>query len=102
LTPALPSLKFSVPEVAMKSLLEKLQEKELQIEALRAQIAKLEKDIETLQSAARILNDDEDSNPLADLVAPELSAKAVAITEGHGQKPSNGFDMQANKKKAWP
>jgi hypothetical protein len=87
----------------MKNLLDKLQEKELQIEALRAQIAKLEKDIETLQSAARILSDDEDSNPLADLVAPELSAKAVAVATGdHGQKPNNGFDPQANKKKAWP
>ncbi len=83
----------------MKSLIEKLQEKELQIEALRAQIAKLEKDIETLQSAARILSDDEDSNPLADLVAPEL--KGVGAGD-HGQKPSNGFDPQANKKKAWP
>ena len=84
----------------MKNLIDKLQEKELQIEALRAQIAKLEKDIETLQSAARILSDDEEgSNPLADLVAPEL--KGVAAGD-HGQKPSNGFDPQANKKKAWP
>ena len=58
----------------MKTLLEKIHDKELQIEALRAQIAKLERDIETLQSAARILNDDDEGNPLADLVAPELSA----------------------------
>lgn len=88
----------------MKTLLEKLQEKELQIEALRAQIAKLEKDIETLQSAARILSDDEDSNPLADLVAPELSAKAAAVASGdnHPQQKSNGFEQQAAKKKAWP
>ena len=77
----------------MKSLMDKLQEKELQIEALRAQIAKLEKDIETLQSAARILADDEDGNPLTDLVAPELSAKSAG-------GPSNGFDQ--GKKKAWP
>ena len=81
----------------MKSLIDKLQEKELQIEALRAQIAKLEKDIETLQSAARILSDDEDSNPLADLVAPEL--KGVGRRRRHGQKPSNGFDPQATRKR---
>lgn len=86
----------------MKTLLEKLQEKELQIEAMRAQIAKLEKDIETLQSAARILSDDEGSNPLADLVAPELSAKAASLSSVDGHKPSNGFEQQANKKKAWP
>jgi chromosome segregation ATPase len=87
----------------MKNLLEKLQEKELQIEALRAQIAKLEKDIETLQSAARILNDDEDSNSLADLVAPELSAKAAAMASLDSQpKSNNGFEPPANKKKAWP
>lgn len=87
----------------MKTLIEKLHEKELQIEALRAQIAKLEKDIETLQSAARILNDEEDGNPLADLVAPELSPKAAAVVgaEAHGQK-SNGFEQQGAKKKAWP
>ncbi len=87
----------------MKTLLEKLHEKELQIEALRAQIAKLEKDIETLQSAARILQDDEDSNPLADLVAPELSAKAAAVVSGdnHPGKAPNGFE-QTTKKKAWP
>jgi hypothetical protein len=78
----------------MKSITDKLQEKELQIEALRAQIAKLEKDIETLQSAARILADEEDGNPLADLVAPELGAKV-------GGGPNNGFD-QGGKKKAWP
>lgn len=80
----------------MKNLMEKLQEKELQIEALRAQIAKLEKDIETLQSAARILADEDDGNPLMDLVAPELSGKAA----GGGEPKSNGFD--AGKKKAWP
>ncbi len=84
----------------MKTLLEKLHEKELQIEALRAQIAKLEKDIETLQAAARILQDDEDSNPLADLVAPELSAKAAAVASGDHK--SGGFEQQGNKKKAWP
>ncbi len=80
----------------MKNLMEKLQEKELQIEALRAQIAKLEKDIETLQSAARILADEDDGNPLMDLVAPELSGKSA----GGEQKPNNGFD--SGKKKAWP
>jgi hypothetical protein len=85
----------------MKSLLDKLHDKELQIEALRAQIAKLEKDIETLQSAARILSDEEDGNPLADLVAPELSAKAVAVAVGDNHQKS-GFDPQQNKKKAWP
>ena len=84
----------------MKSLLEKLHDKELQIEALRAQIAKLEKDIETLQSAARILSDEEDGNPLADLVAPELSAKAAAVVSGDGHQ--KGFEQQQNKKKAWP
>lgn len=84
----------------MKTLLEKLHEKELQIEALRAQIAKLEKDIETLQAAARILQDDEDSNPLADLVAPELSAKAAAVASGENH--SKGTFEQSNKKKAWP
>ncbi len=83
----------------MKTLLEKLHEKELQIEALRAQIAKLEKDIETLQSAARILSDDDSENPLADLVAPELSPKAAAVASGDGGK---GFEQPANKKKAWP
>jgi hypothetical protein len=77
----------------MKNLMDKLQEKELQIEALRAQIAKLEKDIETLQSAARILADEDDGNPLTDLVAPELSGKSAG---------SNGFDQGNNKKKAWP
>ncbi len=85
----------------MKTLLEKLHEKELQIEALRAQIAKLEKDIETLQAAARILQDDEDSNPLADLVAPELSAKAAAVVSGENHASKGSFD-QSNKKKAWP
>ncbi len=80
----------------MKNLMEKLQEKELQIEALRAQIAKLEKDIETLQSAARILADEDDGNPLMDLVAPELSGKSA----GGEQKSNNGFD--SGKKKAWP
>jgi cell division protein FtsB len=84
----------------MKNLLEKLHDKELQIEALRAQIAKLEKDIETLQSAARILSDEEDGNPLADLVAPELSAKAAAVASGDGHQ--KGFDQGQNKKKAWP
>ena len=79
----------------MKNLMEKLQEKELQIEALRAQIAKLEKDIETLQSAARILADEDDGNPLMDLVAPELSGKTAG-----GEQKSNGFDT--GKKKAWP
>ena len=83
----------------MKTLLEKLHEKELQIEALRAQIAKLEKDIETLQSAARILSDEESENPLADLVAPELSPKAAAVASGDSH-PKNGFDQ--TKKKAWP
>ncbi|HEY3929416.1 MAG TPA: hypothetical protein VGL89_13665 [Candidatus Koribacter sp.] len=83
----------------MKSLLDKLHEKELQIEALRAQIAKLEKDIETLQSAARILSDEESDNPLADLVAPELSTKAAAMANGDGNK---GFEQQAAKKKSWP
>jgi hypothetical protein len=89
----------------MKTLFEKLHEKELQIEALRAQIAKLERDIETLQSAARILNDDDESNPLADLVAPELSAKAVAVASGDNhpqQKNNNNFDQGGAKKKAWP
>lgn len=85
----------------MKTLLEKLHEKELQIEALRAQIAKLEKDIETLQAAARILQDDEDSNPLADLVAPELSAKAAAMASGDNHSAKGSFE-QSNKKKAWP
>lgn len=85
----------------MKTLIEKLHEKELQIEALRAQIAKLERDIETLQSAARILNDDEEANPLADLVAPELSAKTAAVA-AEPQRSNNGFDQQGNKKKAWP
>jgi hypothetical protein len=88
----------------MKTLIEKLHEKELQIEAMRAQIAKLEKDIETLQSAARILSDEDDAssaNPLADLMAPELSAKAAAMGSGD-QKSNNGFDPQGNKKKAWP
>ena len=88
----------------MKTLLEKIHDKELQIEALRAQIAKLERDIETLQSAARILNDDDEGNPLADLVAPELSAKAVAVATGdnHAQPKNNNFDQQGAKKKAWP
>ncbi len=87
----------------MKTLFEKLHDKELQIEALRAQIAKLERDIETLQSAARILNDEEDGNPLADLVAPELSAKAAAVVSGdnHAQKAAMA-DPAAAKKKAWP
>ncbi len=86
----------------MKTLLEKLHEKELQIEALRAQIAKLEKDIETLQAAARILQDDEDSNPLADLVAPELSAKAAAVASGENHSKGTSSFEQSNKKKAWP
>ena len=84
----------------MKTLIEKLHEKELQIEAMRAQIAKLEKDIETLQSAARILSEEDDpssSNSLADLMAPELSAKTAGDL-----KSDNGFDPQGNKKKAWP
>lgn len=87
----------------MKTLIEKLHEKELQIEAMRAQIAKLEKDIETLQSAARILSDEEEgsANPLADLMAPELSAKAAGMA-ANDQKSNNGFDPQSNKKKAWP
>jgi hypothetical protein len=84
----------------MKNLMEKLQEKELQIEALRAQIAKLERDIETLQSAARILADEEEGNPLMDMVAPELSGKAASGDTQ--QKSNNGFEPQAAKKKSWP
>jgi chromosome segregation ATPase len=87
----------------MKNLMEKLQEKELQIEALRAQIAKLERDIETLQNAARILADEEEGNPLMDMVAPELSGKAAAVAAGDTQqKSNNGFEPQAAKKKSWP
>jgi hypothetical protein len=44
------------------TVLEKIQEKECRVEALRAQIVKLQKDVETLQDAARILADDQEGN----------------------------------------
>jgi predicted nuclease with TOPRIM domain len=42
------------------TILEKIQEKECRVEALRARIAKLQKDVAILQDAARILTDNED------------------------------------------
>ena len=48
-------------EVLM-TILEKIQEKECRVEALRAQIAKLQKDVAILEDAARILTDNEDDN----------------------------------------
>jgi hypothetical protein len=44
------------------TVLEKIQEKECRVEALRAQIAKLQKDVAILQDASRILADDEQRN----------------------------------------
>lgn len=50
----------------MATILEKIQEKECRIEALRAHIAKLQKDVAILGDAARILSDDEGYNPLGE------------------------------------
>ena len=44
------------------TIFEKIQEKECRVEALRAQIAKLQKDVAILEDAARILSDDEGAN----------------------------------------
>jgi|NGEPerStandDraft_6_1074524.scaffolds.fasta_scaffold40813_3 hypothetical protein len=44
------------------TILEKIQEKECRVEALRAQIAKLQMDVAILEDAARILSDDEGDN----------------------------------------
>jgi hypothetical protein len=43
---------------------EKIQEKECRVEAFRAEIATLRKDVFTLQEAARILADDENDNKI--------------------------------------
>ena len=47
------------------TILEKIQEKECRVEALRAQIAKLQKDVGILQDAARILSEEEGDNRFA-------------------------------------
>jgi hypothetical protein len=44
------------------TIFEKIQEKECRVDALRAQIAKLQKDVGVLQDAARILSEDEGDN----------------------------------------
>jgi chorismate-pyruvate lyase len=49
----------------MTTILEKIQEKECRIEALRAQIAKLQADVTILEDAARILSEDEGDNRFA-------------------------------------
>jgi hypothetical protein len=50
------------PHEVRMTILEKIQEKECRVEALRAQIAKLQKDVAILEHAARILTDNEDDN----------------------------------------
>jgi hypothetical protein len=47
------------------TIFEKIQEKECRVEALRAQIAKLQKDVGILQDAARILSEEEGDNRFA-------------------------------------
>jgi hypothetical protein len=65
------------------TILEKILEKECRVEALRAQIAKLQNDVEILQDAARILSDSEDDNRLD---APERQkeiGRVTAISDWH-------------------